>query len=37
MRDDEHMLAFEAVRKRSFRLAQAAERTVEQFQQAVTS
>jgi len=37
MQDDEHMLAFEAVRRRSFRLAQAAERTVEQFQQAVTS
>jgi len=37
MFDDEHMLAFEAVRKRSFRLAQAAERTVEQFQKAVTS
>jgi len=37
MPDDEHMLAFEAVRRRSFRLAQAAERTVEQFQQAVTS
>jgi hypothetical protein len=37
MRDDEHMLAFEAVRRRSFRLAQAAERAVEQVQQAVTS
>lgn len=37
MRDDEHMLAFEAVRRRSFRLAQAAERAVEQMQQAVTS
>ena len=37
MQDDEHMLAFEAVRRRSFRLAQAAERAVEQFQQAVTS
>jgi hypothetical protein len=35
MRDDEHMLAFEAVRRRSFRLAQAAERAVEQTQQAV--
>lgn len=29
MKDDEHMLAFEAVRKRSYRLAQAAERAVE--------
>ena len=37
MRDDEHMLAFEAVRRRSFRLAQAAERAVEQTQQAVAS
>lgn len=37
MRDDEHMLAFEAVRRRSFRLAQAAERAVEQLQQAVNS
>ena len=37
MRDDEHMLAFEAVRRRSFRLAQAAERAVEQIQQAVNS
>jgi hypothetical protein len=36
MQDDEHMLAFEAVRRRSFRLAQAAERNVEQYQQAVT-
>lgn len=36
MRDDEHMLAFEAVRGRSFRLAQAAERAVEQMQEAVT-
>jgi hypothetical protein len=30
MKDDAHMLAFEAVRKRSYRLAQAAERVVEQ-------
>jgi hypothetical protein len=30
MKDDEHMLAFEAVRKRSYRLARAAERTMEQ-------
>lgn len=37
MRDDEHMRAFEAVRRRSYRLAQAAERAVEQLQQAVTS
>ena len=36
MQDDEHMLAFEAIRRRSFRLAQAAERSVEQLQQAVT-
>jgi hypothetical protein len=37
MHDDEHMLAFETVRRRSFRLAQAAERAVEQLQQAVNS
>jgi hypothetical protein len=36
LQDDEHMLAFEAIRRRSFRLAQAAERTVERYQQAVT-
>jgi hypothetical protein len=30
MKDDEHMLAFEAVRKRSYRLARAAEYTMEQ-------
>jgi hypothetical protein len=37
MRDDEHMQAFEAVRRRSFRLAQAAERAVEHLQQGVTA
>jgi len=36
MQDDEHMRTFEAVRRRSYRLAQAAERIVQQTQQAVT-
>ena len=37
MEDDEHMTAFETVRQRSFRLARAADNTVGQVQEAVTT